>query len=70
MRVYTQAQRLVRAAARWHVTSVEVARRNALVSSTALAQTRAERREVEEFLDAHAARWEGRPALRAASRTA
>lgn len=70
MRVYTQVQHLVRAAARWHVASVEVARRNALVSSTALAQSRAERHEVEEFLAAHATRWESRRALQAASHTA
>jgi hypothetical protein len=70
MSLYTQAQRLFRAAATWHVTSVEVARRNALVSSTALAEVRAERREVDEFLAAHAAGWERRRALAAASRTA
>jgi len=56
MKVYTQARGLVHAVTTWHVTSAQVARRNALVSSTALAQTRAEQRDVEEFLAAHAAR--------------
>jgi hypothetical protein len=42
------------------VGSVAVARRNALVASTALAQRRRELDEVEEFLAAHRARWEAR----------
>ncbi|MGZ4493471.1 MAG: hypothetical protein ACXV4A_06180 [Actinomycetes bacterium] len=70
MRACTQTIRLLRAAGTWHVTSVEVARRNALVASTALAQTRAERREVEEFLLAHQAGWESRRAMSAVSRPA
>jgi hypothetical protein len=43
---------------RWPVESQQRARRNALVASTELAQLRHERNEVEEFLDAHARRWE------------
>jgi hypothetical protein len=43
---------------RWPVESQQRARRNALVASTELAQLRPERNEVEEFLDAHARRWE------------
>ncbi|MGZ4447633.1 MAG: hypothetical protein ACXVEC_12940 [Nocardioides sp.] len=35
---------------RWPVESQQVARRNAMIASTALAQRRAEREEVEEFL--------------------
>lgn len=42
-----------RRAARWHVHSQEVARRNAMVASTALTQRRAELDEVEEFLAGH-----------------
>jgi hypothetical protein len=49
--------RLVSAAAAWHVTSQQHARRNALVASTALAQRRQELRDVEEFLTEHAARF-------------
>ena len=40
-------------AARWHVHSQEVARRNAMVASTALTQRRTELDEVEEFLARH-----------------
>lgn len=47
--------RLVGAAASWHVSSHQRARRNALVASTALMQRRRERLDVEEFLDAYAA---------------
>ena len=36
----------------WPVESQQGSRRNALVASTALAQLRSERREVEEFLEA------------------
>ena len=43
---------------RWPVESQQRARRNALVASTELAQLRHERNEVEQFLDAHARRWE------------
>ena len=48
--------RLVTAAASWHVTSQQHARRNALVASTALTQRRRELLDVEEFLAEHAAR--------------
>lgn len=40
-------------ARRWPVESQLAARRNAMVAATALAQQRAEREEVEEFLAAH-----------------
>ena len=40
----------VREIARWHVTTQNGARRNALLASTALAQRRKERHEVEQFL--------------------
>jgi hypothetical protein len=40
----------------WPVDSQHTARRNALVASTALAQLRHERLEVERFLDQHALR--------------
>jgi hypothetical protein len=46
--------RLVGAAAAWHVTSQQQARRNALVGSTALAHRRRERLDVEEYLAARA----------------
>lgn len=38
---------------RWHLRSQEVARRNAMVASTALTQRRRELLEVEEFLAVH-----------------
>ncbi len=57
MTPYRRALRTVRGAATWHLTSVQVARRNALVSSTELAQRRRELHEVEEFLARHAERW-------------
>jgi hypothetical protein len=44
---------VTRRAARWHVHSQEVARRNAMVASTALTQRRAEHDEVEAFLAGH-----------------
>lgn len=47
---------VVRAVGHWHVSSQQVARRNALVASTALAERRRELVEVEEFLRARAAR--------------
>jgi hypothetical protein len=50
--------RLLTSAATWHVTSQHRACRNALVASTALAQQRRERDDVEEFLAAHAARFD------------
>jgi hypothetical protein len=54
--------RALRALTTWHLTSVQGARRNALVASTALAARRAELVEVEEFLVAHRTRWESRRA--------
>lgn len=62
MRSYEQTLRKVLAVASWHVSSVEVARRNALVASTELAQRRLELREVEEYLAAHVATWAPRQA--------
>jgi hypothetical protein len=50
------AMRTLRAAASWHLTSVEAARRNALVASTELARRRQELRDVEAFLAEHARR--------------
>ena len=50
--------RLLTSAATWHVTSQHQARRNALVASTAMTKQRRERDEVEEFLAAHAARFD------------
>jgi hypothetical protein len=55
MRSYEVTLRKILAIASWHITSVEVARRNALVASTELAQRRLELREVEDFLAAHTA---------------
>ena len=49
--------RIVSAAAFWHVTSQQHARRNALVASTALTQRRSELREVENFLAEYTARF-------------
>jgi hypothetical protein len=48
--------RLVNAAAHWHVTSQQHARRNALVASTTLMDRRRELMDVEEFLVEHEAR--------------
>ena len=65
--------RLVNAAAHWHVTSQQHARRNALVASTALMQRRRELLDVEEFLVEHEARHlalQTVPAQRAARRSA
>ncbi len=63
--------RVVSAAASWHVTSQQQARRNALAASTLLTQRRRELQDVEEFLAAHAARSaEALPTQRVASRTA
>ena len=70
MRSYTQAVRWVRGVTSWHVGSVEVARRNALVASTALAQRRQELRDVEDFLATHRARWDAGRRATAATRTA
>jgi hypothetical protein len=46
--------RLLKAAATWHVSSQQHARRNALVASTALTERRRELADVEEFLAARA----------------
>jgi hypothetical protein len=54
-----KAAKLVRALGSWHVRSQEVARRNALVACTALAERRHELLEVEEYLAARAARAAG-----------
>jgi len=70
MRSYTQAVRWVRGVTSWHVSSVEVARRNALVASTALAQRRQELRDVEDFLATHQARWDAGRRPTTAARTA
>jgi len=51
----TPAQ-LIRSFGHWHVHTQEVARRNALVASTALAERRRERVEVDEFLSSLEAR--------------
>lgn len=48
---------LVRTLLAWPVETQQGSRRNALVSSTVLAQLRHERDEVEEFLEAHASRF-------------
>jgi hypothetical protein len=73
----TRLRRGLATAATWHVASQHHARRNALVASTALAQQRRERDEVEQFLAAHAARFDRSavlsvsvPARRAARRPA
>jgi hypothetical protein len=50
----TPAQ-LLQLLARWPVRTQQHARRNALVASTALAERRRERSEVEDFLTRHAA---------------
>lgn len=50
--------RVVSAAATWHLSSQQGARRNALVAGTALTQRRLERLEVEEFVAEHAQRRE------------
>jgi len=47
--------RMFTAAASWHLTSQQQARRNALMSTTALAQQRRERLDVEEFFTTRAA---------------
>jgi len=64
--------RLVSAATRWHVTSQQQARRNALVASTTLTARRRELRDVEEFLAELESRREASPLPepRAASHTA
>ena len=46
----------VRSVTEWHVRSQQVARRNALVGATALAERRRQQADVEEFLEAYLAR--------------
>lgn len=58
--MFTKAALLVQAWGSWHVRSQEVARRNALVACTALAERRRELLEVEEYLAARATRLSGR----------
>jgi hypothetical protein len=48
--------------ARWHIRSHEVARRNAMIATTALTQRRFEREEVEEFLLRHRRSYDARAA--------
>lgn len=59
MNPHRLAMSTIRAAASWHVTSVQVARRNALVASTELTQRRKELRDVEAFLAEHRSRRRG-----------
>jgi hypothetical protein len=59
-----------RRAARWHVHSQEVARRNAMVARTALTQRRAELNEVEAFLASHQRRHAARSRIPLQDRTA
>jgi len=54
--MFVTPARLVRSLGHWHVHTQEVARRNALVASTALAERRRERVEVETFLSSLEAR--------------
>lgn len=53
--MWVTTTQIVRAVAGWPVRSQQVARRNALVGATALADRRRERIEVEEFLEQHLA---------------
>jgi len=53
--MWVTTTQIVRAVAEWPVRSQQVARRNALVGATALADRRRERIEVEEFLEQHLA---------------
>jgi hypothetical protein len=59
-----------RRAARWHLDSQQVARRNAMVASTALTQRRIERLEVDEFLARHERQHAARRRLRLQGRSA
>lgn len=54
--MFATAAQLFSTLSQWHVRSQQVARRNALVACTALAERRQELLEVEEFLASHAAR--------------
>ncbi|HSE09009.1 MAG TPA: hypothetical protein VLB29_10105 [Nocardioidaceae bacterium] len=53
--MFAAPTQLIQVVTKWHVRSQQVARRNAMVSCTALAERRRELAEVEEFLSAHAA---------------
>ncbi|HEU4514456.1 MAG TPA: hypothetical protein VFR87_15220 [Nocardioidaceae bacterium] len=55
-------KQLLALVSQWPVRSQQVARRNALVACTTLADRRREREEVEEFLDRHAELRAGGPA--------
>lgn len=56
MNPYRMPLQRIRAAASWHVSSLEVARRNARTASVELARRRVELEDVEIFLAEHAAR--------------
>lgn len=58
-----QLRSLTRRAVSWPVASQEVARRNAMLASTALTQRRVERLDVEEFLATYLEQRAVRPAL-------
>lgn len=68
MGIQQQIWSATRRAARWHVHSQEIARRNAMVASTTLTQRRRETDEVEEFLALHRRQYDARAGL-AAERT-
>ena len=51
IRAAQSMERVVEAVRRWPVESQQRSRRNAMIAATALAQRRAERDDVEEFLD-------------------
>ena len=68
--MFTTATQLISTVSQWHVRSQQVARRNALVACTALAQRRQELLEVEEFLASHAARAAASKTLEVAVRPA
>ena len=61
MNPYRVPLQTIRAAASWHVSSLEVARRNARVASVDLARRRLELQDVETFLAEHAERRRRRP---------
>jgi hypothetical protein len=61
---WTAPLRVARAVTRWPVDSQLHARRNALVASTAMAARTHERRQIDQYLDDLARRWESEhPAL-------
>lgn len=63
MPITQQLRNVTRRVLGWPVTSQEVARRNAMLASTALTQRRVELLEVEEFLATHLEKRAARPAL-------